>query len=43
MSVVLKIGDAIIFLGLTAGAIYPVRVLRVLDTGTTATGLKSLI
>ena len=43
VSVVLKNGDAIILLGLTAGVIYPVRVSRVLGTGTTATGLKGLI
>ncbi|MDE1131271.1 MAG: hypothetical protein OSA49_06875 [Ascidiaceihabitans sp.] len=43
VSVVLKNGDAITLPGLTAGVIYPVRVSRVLVTGTTATGLKGLI
>ena len=43
VSVVLKNGDAITLPGLTAGVIYPVRVSRVLVTGTTAAGLKGLI
>ena len=43
VSVVLKTGDAITLLGLTAAVIYSVRVSRVLVTGTTATGLKGLI
>jgi len=43
VSVVLKNGDAITLPGLTVGVIYPVRVSRVLVTGTTATGLKGLI
>jgi hypothetical protein len=43
VSVILRIGDAITLPGLTAGVVYPVRVSRVLVTGTTATGLKDLI
>ena len=43
VSVVLKNGDAITLPALTAGVIYPVRVSRVLDKGTTETGLKGLI
>ena len=43
VAVVLKNGDAITLPALAAGVIYPVRVSRVLATGTTATGLKGLI
>jgi hypothetical protein len=43
VSVILRNGDVITLPGLTAGAVYPVRVSRVLVTGTTATGLKGLI
>jgi hypothetical protein len=43
VSVILRNGDAITLPGLTAGVVYPVRVSRVLVTGTTATGLKGLI
>ena len=43
VSVVLKNGDAITLPALTDGVIYPVRVSRVLDKGTTETGLKGLI
>ena len=42
VAVVLKIGDAITLPGLAPGVIYPVRVVRVLVTNTTATGLKGL-
>lgn len=40
---VLKDGDALTLPGLTPGVIYPLRVVRVLSTGTTATGLKGLV
>ena len=43
VSVILRNGDAITLPGLTAGVVCPVRVSRVLVTGTTATGLKGLI
>ena len=43
VAVVLKNGDAITLPALAAGVIYPVRVARVLATGTTATGIKGLI
>lgn len=43
VAVILKNGDAITLPALAAGVIYPVRVVRVLTTGTTATGLKGLI
>ena len=43
VAVILKNGDAIALPVLAAGVIYPVRVARVLATGTTATGLKGLI
>jgi hypothetical protein len=43
VSVILRNGDAITVPDLTAGVVYPVRVLRVLFPGTTATGLKGLI
>lgn len=43
MAVILKNGDAITLPGLTPGVIYPIRIARVLATGTTATGIKGLI
>jgi hypothetical protein len=43
VAVVLKDGDTITLSGLAAGVIYPLRVSRVLATGTTATGLKGLV
>ena len=43
VAVVLKNGDTLTLPALTAGVIYPVRVSRVLATGTTATGLKGLV
>lgn len=43
VAVVLKNGDAITLPGLAPGIIYPVRVARVLATGTTAAGIKGLI
>ncbi|KKK84862.1 hypothetical protein LCGC14_2779070 [marine sediment metagenome] len=43
VSVVLKDGDAITLPGLAPGVIYPVRVARVLATGTTAAGIKGVI
>ena len=43
VSVVLKDGDAITLPCLAPGVIYPVRVTRVLATGTTAAGIKGLI
>lgn len=43
VAVVLKNGDTITLPALAVGVIYPVRVARVLATGTTATGLKGLV
>ncbi|WP_338549492.1 spike base protein, RCAP_Rcc01079 family [Roseovarius phycicola] len=43
LNVVLKTGDTLTLPGLTPGVIYPFRVVRVLSTGTTATGLKGLV
>lgn len=43
LSVILKDGDTLVVPGLTPGVIYPLRVVRVLSTGTTATGLKGLL
>lgn len=43
VAVVLKNGDAITLPGLAPGVVYPVRVARVLATGTTAAGIKGLI
>jgi hypothetical protein len=43
VTVLLKNGDTLTLPSLTAGVIYPIRVVRVLATGTTATGLKGLI
>ena len=43
VSVVLKSGDAVTLPNLMAGFVYPFRVARVLDTGTTATGIKGLV
>ena len=43
VAVVLKNGDAITLPGLAPGVIYPIRIARVLATGTTAAGIKGLI
>ncbi len=43
VAVVLRSGDTLTLPGLTPGAIYPVRITRVLATGTTATGIKGLV
>lgn len=43
VSVRLKNGSALILTGLSSGVIYPFRVMRVLATGTTATGIKGLV
>lgn len=43
VTVVLKDGDTLSLSGLTSGVIYPFRVVRVMSTGTTATGLKGLV
>ncbi len=43
VAVVLRSGETLTLPGLTPGAIYPVRVSRVLSTGTTATGIKGLV
>lgn len=43
VAVVLKNGETLTLPGLAPGVIYPIRVSRVLATGTTATGLKGLI
>ena len=40
---VLKNGDTLVLPNLSAGVIYPIRIARVLATGTTATGLKGLV
>ena len=41
-AVICKDGSALTLPGLTTGAIYPIRVRRVLATGTTATDIKGL-
>lgn len=43
MAAVLKNGDVITLPGLAPGVIYPLRIARVLATGTTATGIKGLV
>ncbi|NUH66495.1 hypothetical protein HTT03_14515 [Sulfitobacter sp. S0837] len=43
LAVILRNGDALTLPGLAPGVIYPIRVSRVLSTGTTATGIKGLI
>ncbi len=43
LAVTLKSGDTITLPGLTPGVIYPVRLVRVLASGTTAVGIKGLI
>lgn len=43
VAVVLRNGDTITLPSLTPGGGYPFRVVRVLATGTTATGVKGLI
>ncbi len=43
LGVVLKDGDTLVLPGLTPGVIYPLRIVRVLATGTTATGIKGLV
>ena len=43
LAVVLKSGDAVTLPALSAGVFYPIRITRVLATGTTATGVKGLI
>lgn len=43
VSAVLKNGDTITLPSLIAGVVYPFRVARVLDSGTTATGIKGLV
>lgn len=40
---VLKSGDIVTLPNLMAGVVYPFRISRVLDTGTTATGIKGLV
>ncbi|MFG6621456.1 hypothetical protein ACGYK3_18290 [Sulfitobacter sp. 1A05707] len=42
LAVVLKSGDAVTLPALSPGVIYPIRIARVLATGTTATGIKGL-
>jgi len=42
LAVVLKDGSLLTLPGLAAGVIYPIRAMRVLATGTTATGIKGL-
>jgi len=43
VAVVLRDGDAITLPGLAPGVIYPLRIAKVLMTGTTATGIKGLV
>ena len=43
LSVELKSGDAIVLKNLIPGAVYPFRISKVLSTGTTATGITSLV
>ena len=42
LAVVFKDGSTITLPGLNAGVIYPIRITRVLATGTTATGIVGL-
>lgn len=42
IAAVFKDGTALNLTGLSAGVIYPLRLARVLATGTTATGIKGL-
>jgi len=42
VALVLKDGTSLILPGLAVGVIYPVRVRRILATGTTATGIRGL-
>jgi hypothetical protein len=43
VAVTLKSGDAITLPGLMAGVVYPFRISKVRDSGTTATGIKGLV
>ena len=43
LAVVLKSGDAVTLPALSPGVLYPIRIARVLATGTTATGIKGLV
>ncbi|UWR19279.1 spike base protein, RCAP_Rcc01079 family [Sulfitobacter pontiacus] len=43
VAVTLKSGDAVTLSGLMAGVIYPFRISKVRDSGTTATGIKGLV
>lgn len=43
IALVLKNGDTITLPNLVAGVIYPLRVVRVLASGTTATDIKGLV
>ncbi len=43
VSAVLKNGETVTLPNLMAGVVYPFRVARVLNTGTTATGIKGLV
>ena len=42
VSVITEGGDAVVFVGLTVGSFFPVKVIRVLSTGTTATSINAL-
>lgn len=42
VALVFKDGTSMTLPGLSAGVIYPVRIARILATGTTATGIKGL-
>jgi hypothetical protein len=43
VSAVLKSGDMVTLPNLIVGVVYPFRVARVLEAGTTATGIKGLV
>ncbi|WP_341232756.1 hypothetical protein [uncultured Sulfitobacter sp.] len=43
LSVVLKSGDAVTLPNLMAGVVYPFRIARVLNSGTTASGVMGLV
>ena len=43
VAVTLKSGDAVTLPGLMAGVVYPFRISKVRDSGTTATGIKGLV
>ena len=43
VTVILKNGETLTLPALAPGVVYPIRVSRALDSGTTATGIKGLV